>query len=83
MINVTSITKPWINSISIDIAVSIILDTSATFSVSLFNDGNPVGVVSVVMDEGNYDAWQGDDTYVKSFILTDLGLEEVIGDGYE
>ena len=88
MINVTCELKPWINSISIDIAVSIVLDSSATFSISLFNDTTPVGVVPVVMAGADYEAWGSTDSYAKDFILTTLGLVEVeapepeVEDGY-
>ena len=82
MINVTCELKPWINNVSIDIAVNIVLDTSATFSVSLFNDEIPVGVVQVTMVGEDYENWGSTDSYAKNFILAALGLVEVLQDAY-
>lgn len=54
---------------------SLVLNTSATFRVSMYNiHGNVIDNVSVIIEGDDYKAWNNDDNYVVQYVASKLGF---------
>lgn len=54
---------------------NLVLNTSATFRVSMYNiHGNVIDNTSVIIEGDAYKAWNNDDNYVVQYVADQLGF---------
>ena len=74
----TITTNITIASFKIQCAV-VVLNTTANINVTLFNSsGDNVGYKSFIMTNDEYLLWGEDDTYIVSFVKTQIDLMDTI-----